>query len=81
VSSWQANGAVDKTEWVSQVRTSSTVGGPYQLQEDGHASYWGQKAMRNCLRLAYNGGAVRGGSCVIDRKGLTNLGEPRMALR
>jgi hypothetical protein len=81
VSTWQSNGAVDKTEWVSQVRTSSTVGGPYQLQEDGHASYWGQKAMRNCLRLAYNGGTVRGGNCVIDRKGLNSLGEPKMALR
>jgi hypothetical protein len=37
--------------------------------------------MRNCLRLAYNGGTVRGGSCVIDRKGLNSLGEPKMALR
>jgi hypothetical protein len=81
VSTWQSRGAVDKTEWVSQIRTSSTVFGPYQLQEDGHASYWGQKAMRNCLRQAYNGGAVRGGNCVIDRKGLNSSGEPNMALR
>jgi hypothetical protein len=81
VATWQSRGAADKTEWVSQVRTSSTIGGPYQLQEDGHASYWGQKAMRNCLRQAYNGGTVRGGNCVIDRKGLTSQGEPIMALR
>ena len=81
VSTWQSRGAVDKTEWVSQIRTSSTIGGPYQLQEDGHASYWGQKAMRNCLRQAYNGGTIRGGSCVIDRKGLNAQGEPLMALR
>ena len=81
VSAWTDRTAVDKTEWVSQIRTTSTIGGPYQLQEDGHASYWGQLAMRNCLRLAYNGGATRGGSCVIDRKGLNAKGEPQMALR
>jgi hypothetical protein len=81
VSAWTDRGAADKTEWVSQIRTTSTVGGPYQLQEDGHASYWGQLAMRNCLRLAYNAGTTRGGNCVIDRKGLNARGEPLMALR
>src|SRR5688500_3109290 len=80
VSAWTSKGAVDKTEWVSQIRTTSTIGGPYQLQEDGHASYWGQKAMRNCLRLAYNGGAVRGGRCVRVQNGLNSQGEPKMGL-
>jgi hypothetical protein len=80
VSSWTSNKAVDKTEWVSQIRTTSTVSGPYQLQEDGHASYWGQRAMRNCLRLAYNNGAVRGGRCVRAQNGLNAQGEPKMAL-
>jgi len=81
IADWTKRGAVDKTEWVSQIRTTSTIGGPYQLQEDGHASYWGQLAMRNCLRLAYNGGAVRGGRCVIAKKGLTSRGEPAMGLQ
>jgi hypothetical protein len=81
VASWQSAGAVDKTEWVAQVRTTSTIVGPYQLQEDGHASYWGQLAMRNCLRLAYNGGAVRGGRCVRAANGLDSHGEPRMGLQ
>jgi len=80
VANWQSPGAVDKTEWVAQVRTVTTIAGPYQLQEDGHASYWGQMAMRNCLRLAYNGGAVRGGRCVRAAKGLDSHGEPRMGL-
>ena len=62
VANWTTPGAVDKTEWVSQIRTVTTIFGPYQLQEDGHPSYWGQLALRNCLRQAYNGGAVRGGS-------------------
>ena len=80
VAAWTSNKAVDKTEWVSQIRTTSTIGGPYQLQEDGHASYWGQKAMRNCLRLAYNNGAVRGGRCVRTQNGLNTFGEPKMGL-
>jgi hypothetical protein len=81
VASWRSAGAVDKTEWVSQIRTISTIFGPYELQEGSHASYWGQLAMRNCLRLAYNGGAVRGGTCVRDANGLTSAGEPRMKLQ
>lgn len=81
LSTWQSAGAVDRTEWVSQIRTTSTIVGPYQLQEGSHASYWGQLAMRNCLRLAFNGGAVRGGRCVRVADGLTARGEPRMGLQ
>ena len=81
VATWQSPGAVDRTEWVEQIRTTSTITGPYQLQEDGHASYWGQLAMRNCLRLAYNGGAVQGGRCVRAANGLDPHGEPRMGLQ
>jgi hypothetical protein len=81
VATWQSAGAVDKTEWVNQIRTATTIWGPYQLQEGAHASYWGQKAMRNCLRLAYNGGAVRGGRCVRVANGLNAQGEPQMGLQ
>ena len=80
VASWTTPGAVDVTEWVSQIRTVTTIVGPYQLQEAGHPSYWGQLALRNCLRLAYNGGAVRGGRCTRSGNGLTSRGEPVMAL-
>jgi hypothetical protein len=79
--SWMSAGAVDRTEWVQQIRTASTLFGPYQLQEDAHASYWGQLAMRTCLRQAYNGGAVRGGACVRAANGLTSRGEPQMSLQ
>ena len=37
--------------------------------------------MRNRLRLAYNGGAVRGDACGRAANGLTSRGEPQMALR
>ncbi|MGH9275439.1 MAG: hypothetical protein ACRDZU_12400, partial [Acidimicrobiales bacterium] len=33
VSSWTAPNAVDRTEWVNQLRTSSTIGSPYMIQE------------------------------------------------
>jgi hypothetical protein len=80
VASWRSAGAVDKTEWVEQIRTITTIFGPYDIQEASHASYWGQLAMRNCLRLAYNNGTVRGGRCVREANGLTSAGEPRMKL-
>src|SRR5215207_8115951 len=80
IASWTSAGAVDKTEWVAQIRTTSMVFGPYQIQESSHASYWGQLAMRNCLRLAYNAGAVRGGNCLRSATGLTSRGEPQMTL-
>ena len=79
LSSWRAPGAADVSEWVSQIRTSSTIFGPYQLQEDLHPSYWGQLALRNCLRQVWNGGAVRRGNCV-HTGGLDALGEPNMAI-
>jgi hypothetical protein len=79
VATWQRPGAVDKSEWVSQIRTVTTLLPPYQLQEDGHPSYWGQLALRNCLRQAFNGGAPRGGTCTIGGTGLTSRGEPVMA--
>jgi GDSL-like Lipase/Acylhydrolase family len=80
IANWQTPGAVDVTEWVSQIRTVTTIFGPYQLQEGGHPSYWGQLALRNCLRLAFNGGAVRGGRCTRSGNGLNGRGEPVMAL-
>jgi len=79
VSTWQSAGAVDKTEWVHQIRTVTTIFPPYQLQEDGHPNYWGQLALRNCFRQAYAGGAPHGGSCYRGT-GLNAKGEPNMAL-
>ncbi len=81
VSSWTASTAVDKTEWVNQLRTTSTFGSDYQIQESVHANYWGQLAMRNCMRLAYNAGAPRSGTCVRSSTGKNTLGEPKMALQ
>jgi hypothetical protein len=80
LASWQSPGAVDRTEWVSQIRTVTTIFGPYQLQEGIHPSYWGQLALRNCLRQAVDGGAVRGGTCTRGANGLNSYGEPNVVL-
>lgn len=79
VASWTSPGAADKSEWVQQIRTVTTVFGPYQLQESMHANYWGQMAMRNCLRQAFNGGTVRGGVCR-STGGINAYGEPNVSL-
>ena len=80
IANWRSTGAVDNTEWVQQIRTLTTLFPPYQLQEDAHPNYWGQLALRNCFRQAYNGGATRGGTCSRGT-GLNASDEPNMSLR
>ncbi|MEN9643684.1 MAG: hypothetical protein RL238_353 [Actinomycetota bacterium] len=77
---WTVAGAADVTEWISQIRTLSTVFGPYYVQESIHPNWWGEKAIRNCVRQAYNGGNVRGGTCTRSANGLNASGEPNMSL-
>ena len=81
LSSWTGAGAVDKTEWVNQIRTVSTATSSYYIQESLHPNYWGELALRSCLRQAYNGGAPRSGTCTRSSTGLTGSGEPVMSLR
>lgn len=80
VGSWRGTGAVDKSEWINQIRTVSTIGSNYYIQESLHPNYWGQLALRSCVRQAYNGGAVRGGTCTRSANGLNSRGEPNMTL-
>jgi hypothetical protein len=79
LASWRSPGAVDRSEWVQQIRTLTTLLPPYQLQEDGHPDFWGQLALRNCLRQAYADGSPRGGTCRRGT-GLDSFGEPEMTL-
>jgi hypothetical protein len=78
-SSWRAAGAVDKSEWIDQIRTVSTATSDYYIQESLHPNYWGELAVRSCLRRAWNGGTPRSGTCTASGTGLLN-GEPRMSL-
>jgi hypothetical protein len=79
LSSWTQPGAVDRTEWVNQIRTVTTLGS-YQLQESLHPNYWAQLGLRSCVRQVWNAGSPRGGSCAVAGPGLV-AGEPRMVLR
>jgi hypothetical protein len=79
LSSWTQPTAVDKTEWINQIRTVTTAGSNYYTQESLHPNYWAELAMRNCVRQAYNAGTPRGGTCTISGTGLLN-NEPRMTL-
>jgi hypothetical protein len=80
LSSWKAAEAVNKTEWINQVRTITALFPPYEIQEDLHPNYWAQLALRNCLTQAYNAGAPKGGTCTIASTGLNSAGEPNMSL-
>ena len=80
LSSWRSAGAVDQTEWINQIRTVSTIGSDYYIQESLHPNYWGQLALRDCVRQAYNAGSPKGGTCTISATGLNSLGEPQMLL-
>jgi hypothetical protein len=76
--SWTASGAADKTEWVERIRVETGVTGtPYFIQESLHPNWWGELALRNCVRQAYNNGSPQGGTCTrLD--GLNAGGEPNM---
>ena len=80
LSSWKAAEAVNKTEWINQIRTITAIFPPYEIQEDLHPNYWAKLALRNCLTQAYNGGAPRSGTCTISGTGLNSAGEPNMSL-
>jgi hypothetical protein len=86
---WKEVGAVDGNEWINQIRVL-TPGTKFFIQESFHPGYGGQLALRNCVRQAYNNGNPKGGTCVIEAKGLfAPLGadlskwqrEPRMELK
>jgi hypothetical protein len=81
LTSWKQSGAVNKTEWINQIRTVTALFPPYELQEDLHPNYWAQLALRNCLTQAYNGGTPKSGSCTISGVGLNAAGEPNMTLK
>ena len=78
-SSWRASGAVDSSEWVTEINIIN-LGETFQ-QESMHPNYWGQLALRSCWRQAWNGGDIRGGACQRDYEGgLNSRDEPNMKL-
>jgi hypothetical protein len=78
---WNSPGALDHIEWFQGIRTVTTVGSNYYVQESLHPDYLAQLALRSCIRQAYNGGTPRGGTCRIASTGVTALNEPNMSLQ
>ncbi len=87
VKRWSDAGASDGSEWVAAIRGVWSQGGElplpgsvYYKNESFHPNYWGQLALRNCLRQAWNGGDVQGGTCTFVGNGANAYGEPHMHL-
>lgn len=78
LASWQSPGASDVSEWINEIRTVSTAFSDYYIQESLHPNYWGQLALRSCLRQAYQTGSS--GACTGAGTGLSALGEPKVRL-
>jgi hypothetical protein len=76
---WQDAGAVDDLEWIQSIHAVQLLS-PFQVQESMHPNWFGEHALRNCLRQAYNNGSPIGGTCTRDGDGLTANGEPKMDL-
>lgn len=76
VSHWRAKGAADRSEWMKEIDVSNFS--DTQKNESFHPGYWGQMALRNCLRQLWNNGTiVNGGKCE-PIGGLNKYGEPNM---
>lgn len=73
-------------EWVQQIVTASAAltPTPLMVQESLHPNHWGQLAMHNCMRMAYEAAKPSNPNdevvCVRDGKGANQLGEPKMKL-
>ena len=79
--SWRARGAVNQLEWVNMIYLPPAHPAPWQTQESLHPNYWGQLALRNCVRQAVRGPGADGGRCVHTASGLTARGERHMRVR
>ncbi|HEX7245395.1 MAG TPA: hypothetical protein VF245_07525 [Solirubrobacterales bacterium] len=66
---WWEPGAAQGSEWLNQVRYLDTLA-PFQIQEDFHPNFWGQLALRNCLRRVYSNGKPKEAGCVTNGRGL-----------
>jgi hypothetical protein len=76
--SWSELLALSRLEWVRQVRIADL--GEQLRQESLHPNSFGQRALRSCLRLAYDNGAPRSGQCVDTPGPETPWTEPTMWL-
>ncbi len=80
LSSWTAPEAVNKSEWVNQIRTSRRSSRRTRSRKTCTRTTGRSSHLRNCLTQAYNAGSPRGGTCTISGAGVNSAGEPNMSL-
>lgn len=76
VRSWKDRGAADRSEWMKDIDISNVSA--TTKNESFHPSYWGQLALRNCLRSVWNGGNVNSGGKCVPTGGTNGRGEPNV---
>ena len=76
VKSWRSKNAIVKSEWMKEVDLFNT--GASIANESFHPNYWGQLALRNCLRQLWNGGNIVSVEVRAAGGQLKKMREPRM---
>ena len=61
LSSWKAAEAVNKTEWINQIRTITAILPPYEIQEDLHPNYWAPARAAQLPHAGLQRGCAQGG--------------------
>lgn len=79
VKRWTDKDAALSSEWVKDIDIIQQEG--TELDEGFHPNYWGQLALRNCLRQVWNNGYVWGDAKCLPGPGkVTKRGEPKMVV-
>ncbi len=76
VKSWRKRNAPDKSEWMKDIDISNFSA--TEKNESFHPNYWGQLALRNCLRQLWNGGDIVSGGTCTPLQGRNRYLEPNM---
>jgi len=82
-STWRDAGAVERAEWITQIRSLTAGFAPYDIDEGAHRNYWGNLSLRNCLRQEWKAiasGSPSGNVECVPAGGVEAGGEPSMRL-
>lgn len=79
VKSWRSKKASDKSEWMKDIDISNFSA--TTKNEGFHPGYWGQLALRNCLREVWNEGDIVSGGICTPTRGKNKYGEPNMEFK
>jgi len=75
VNHWRHPDAADRSEWMKEIDVSNISAAT--KNESFHPGFWGQLALRNCLRQLWNQGSITTGGRCTATSGVNARGEPR----